>query len=188
MKIILLEGIDGSGKTTAAKQLQYEMIKHNLSCKIMREPDGEFRKLLEGDLSKQAKLMLYLASRAELCKKLKEEKSDIIILDRFTPSTLVYQSTFDLDFLLSADEVARQNIIPDFTFYFEIDFETAIQRIAMRDNYEASEEERQFLFEAKQKYKQAIELLKWNYAVFETSQFSQSGKLLFNLLKEKRII
>ncbi len=102
---ITFEGGDACGKSTQVKLFKEYANLHPLKDKFIfiREPGGtvlgeEIRKLvlnytLDAPVPK-AELMLFLASRAQICEKvivpaLKEGK--IVIADRFYDSTIAYQ-------------------------------------------------------------------------------------------------
>ena len=100
-KIIVFEGIDGSGKTYHINEVSKYLLKRKIKFIKIREPGGTknselIRKLI---LNKKNKfnsftdLMLYFASRSENIEKIikKNYKKKIIILDRFTDSTIAYQ-------------------------------------------------------------------------------------------------
>lgn len=97
---IAFEGIEGSGKTTQARELYRELCSRGLSCLLVREPGdtplGErLRRLLKRqDVTPEAELFLFAAARAELVGKVIApalKQGRIVIADRFSPSTLAYQ-------------------------------------------------------------------------------------------------
>ena len=99
--IITFEGVEGSGKTLHIKNVaKYLKIKKINFIKI-REPGGsknseKIRKLIlnnKSNFNKYTDLLLYLASRSENIEKIikKNYKKSIILIDRFTDSTLAYQ-------------------------------------------------------------------------------------------------
>ena len=99
--IIIFEGIEASGKTTnfniAAKYLK----KKRKSFIKIREPGGsifseKIRKLILNKklkLNSKTDLLLFFAARSENFEKLikKNYKKKIILIDRFTDSTIAYQ-------------------------------------------------------------------------------------------------
>lgn len=190
MKLILIEGIDGTGKTTASKLLRWQLIQEGYTCEIFREPNGEFRKLLtEGNLTFEASLMLFLASRTELCNELKTNKSEFCILDRFSPSTLAYQGLkFDNSFLLSADEIVRNGITPDYTFLMEMSISNCVARIEKRENRIVDKQERKYLSSVKSRYRQAMADLNWNYCVLYPDSDFSTGKRMYDKLRKGGII
>ena len=98
MKVIIIEGPDGCGKTTQVNLLREKIP----SLKYYREPGstavGErLRSILldpeVGDLDPITEAMMFTASRIELYKHIKENSNDddVIIFDRSYISTYVYQ-------------------------------------------------------------------------------------------------
>ena len=99
--LIVFEGIEGTGKTTLINHVSDYFKKENISFVKIREPGGNrnselIRKLI---LNKNNKfnsftdLMLYFAARSENIEKIikKNYSKKIILIDRFTDSTLAYQ-------------------------------------------------------------------------------------------------
>tara|TARA_B100001057_G_scaffold439950_1_gene473536 strand:- start:2001 stop:2612 length:612 start_codon:yes stop_codon:yes gene_type:complete len=98
--VIIFEGIEGSGKTHHISKVADYLKKKNIDFIKIREPGGnlgseKIRKLI---LSKKSKfniitdLLLYLAARNENIQLLKKYyKKKVILIDRFTDSTIAYQ-------------------------------------------------------------------------------------------------
>ncbi len=98
--IIVFEGIEGSGKSFHIKNICKYLRERKLKYLCIREPGGSkyseiIRKLILNNKSKFNKntdLLLYLASRSENIETIKSNiNKKIIIIDRFTDSTLAYQ-------------------------------------------------------------------------------------------------
>ena len=99
--LIIFEGIEGTGKTTLINHVSRFLNKKKIDHIKIREPGGNknselIRKLI---LNKKNKfnsftdLMLYFAARSENIEKIinKYYNKKIILIDRFTDSTLAYQ-------------------------------------------------------------------------------------------------
>lgn len=149
-KFIVVEGCDGSGKTTLIKKLKeyYKKIKKDKII-FLKEPGstklGECirdmilkNKDLE-DISVQTQLYLFMAARIELIEKVikpKLKEGYTVICDRFALSTWVYQNAMDsslsniIKFLI--EDLSRR-IKVDGTIYLSIDASTAISRINNED-------------------------------------------------------
>ena len=148
-KFIVLEGIDGCGKTTQIDSLyrwlpKSGLINKNVNLIKTREPGGsplgiEIRDLiLNNDQlnppSDMTELLLYSADRAEhISKKIlpELEKGNWILSDRFSGSTLAYQGygrEINIDIIKKLDNIVCQNIKPDITFFLEISPEESIFR------------------------------------------------------------
>ena len=99
--IIVFEGIEGSGKSHHIKKIANYLKKKKAKFVKIREPGGsinseKIRRLIlnnKSDLDKFSDLLLYFAARNENIEKIikKNYKKKIILIDRFTDSTLAYQ-------------------------------------------------------------------------------------------------
>ena len=98
--IIVFEGIEGSGKSHHISVVSKYLDKKKRGYIKIREPGGnpsseKIRKLIlnnKSDFNKNTDLLLYLAARSENIKTIKKSyKKKIILIDRFTDSTIAYQ-------------------------------------------------------------------------------------------------
>ncbi|MCX7770770.1 MAG: dTMP kinase [Proteobacteria bacterium] len=100
--LITFEGIEGAGKSTQIKLLEKYFKKIKRDFLVIREPGGtpiseKIREILlnpDHNLENETELFLFLASRAELVKKVIKpalKKNKIVICDRFIDSTMAYQ-------------------------------------------------------------------------------------------------
>ena len=101
-RLITLEGIDNSGKTTQAQKLSNYLKKKGYKVLLVRDPGGteiseKIRKILldkKNSLSASTELFLYLAARQQLVTDIilpALRKNKIVICDRYCDSTLAYQ-------------------------------------------------------------------------------------------------
>ena len=148
-KFIVLEGIDGCGKTTQINELFNWLPKSGLINKKVnliktREPGGSIlgREIRDMILNKNksnspsilTELLLYYADRAEHISKIilpALHNGDWIISDRFSGSTLAYQGygrEISIDIIKKLENIVCQNIKPDITFLLEISPEESILR------------------------------------------------------------
>ena len=145
--LISFEGIDGSGKSTQARLLYDYLRGKGKKVNLYREPGGtqvgeRIREILKGfDVSPVGELFLFEASRAELVLKIKEDLKDggVVILDRFTDSTVAYQGYgrgLDIEFVKRLNDFATGGLKPDITFLLDIDPEEALKRISSKDRFE----------------------------------------------------
>ena len=100
---IVMEGPDGSGKTTQKNLLEQYLKEAGYECLITREPGGtvigeEVRELILNpeykEMSPVTEMLLYAASRAQLVHEVigpALEAGRIVISDRFVDSSIVYQ-------------------------------------------------------------------------------------------------
>jgi len=99
--IITFEGIEGSGKTLHIDNVSRYLKKKKISFVKLREPGGsknseKIRKLIlnnKSNFNRYTDLLLYLAARSENIEKIiiKNYQKKVILIDRFTDSTLAYQ-------------------------------------------------------------------------------------------------
>ena len=98
--IIVFEGIEGSGKSHHIKNVAIYLKKKEREFIQIREPGGnqnseKIRSLIlnnKSTFNKNTDLLLYLASRSENIKLIKDNVGKkIILLDRFVDSTIAYQ-------------------------------------------------------------------------------------------------
>ncbi len=165
-KFIVIEGIDGSGKTTQINQLSTWLNCSNLIPKqnklvITREPGGtklgqSIRTLLL-DTSKAitpdpiTELLLYAADRAQHVNEIIRpslNKGDWVISDRFCGSTLAYQGygrKLDIKLIKNLENIATQGISPDITFLLDIPVEESIKRRKSKKDDRIEREGQDFL-------------------------------------------
>ena len=127
--IIVFEGIEGSGKSFHIKNVQKHLKKHNIKYIKLREPGGSLNseKIRKFILNKNSKLnnltdlFLYMAARNENYHSIikKNYKKKVILIDRFTDSTLAYQHFgmgINKNLIESLNKIILKNITPNFTF------------------------------------------------------------------------
>jgi len=149
---ITFEGGEGCGKSTQARVLWRKLCQQNIPAILTHEPGGtalgnEIRRALkrkrESPISSKAELFLFAASRAQLvaeviCPALEEGK--IVICDRFTHSTSVYQGygrRLDLDIVEIVNNLATQNLKPDLIILLDILPEQGLARKrSLNDRFE----------------------------------------------------
>jgi dTMP kinase len=138
---IVLEGIDGTGKSTQSKQLAEWFRAQGREVVASREPtDGPWGTKIRataatGRLSPQEELDYFLRDRREHVEELIAPAlaaGKVVILDRYYFSTMAYQGSRGVDPV----EIRRQNEVfapvPDLLFILDLDVETALTRIGGR--------------------------------------------------------
>ena len=163
---ITFEGGEGSGKTTQIQQLK-EWIESSIGsvnlC-MTREPGGTIEAesirtlLLNGAASKwqpATEAMMMSASRHEHVIHVIEpalSRGDIVICDRFTDSTHVYQGYVggvDNVLLDGLDQLSCQGLVPDLTLLLDIDSNAGLARIIQRGIAESRFESKGVTFHQK---------------------------------------
>ena len=139
---ITLEGPDGGGKTTQAQQLARWFRLYGRETVITREPGGtataeSIRELVLDpalDLSPETETLLQLAARADHVDQVIRpalEAGKVVICDRFTDSTMVYQGILrdmDLDQLRKLNDFATRGLRPDVTLLLDGDPRELVKR------------------------------------------------------------
>jgi len=127
--IIVFEGIEGSGKSLHINHVAAYLKKRHRKYIKIREPGGsrnseKIRKLIlsnKSNFDKITDLLLYLAARNENIVNIikKNIGKKIILIDRFTDSTLAYQHYgmgIDINFINTINNFLLKNIKVSFTF------------------------------------------------------------------------
>ena len=126
--IIVFEGIEGSGKSHHISRVSKYLDRKKITYIKIREPGGnsnseKIRKLIlnkKSNFNVLTDLLLYLAARSENIQQIKKYyKKKIILIDRFTDSTIAYQHYgmgISLKFINIMNKFLLKNIKPDFTF------------------------------------------------------------------------
>ena len=142
--IIVFEGIEGSGKSHHISFVSKYLTKKKISHIKIREPGSnvnseKIRKLIlnnKSDFNKNTDLLLYMAARSEnidLIKKSYNKK--IILIDRFTDSTIAYQHYgmgVDLNLIETLNKYLLKNIKVSFTFLNIVNKKNLQKRLKQR--------------------------------------------------------
>ena len=154
---ISFEGLDGSGKTTQMRRLAKRLRARGHVVLETVEPGGteiggKIRQVLldaaNQELSPTAELLLYFASRAQNVDERigpALRRCEIVLADRFTDSTLVYQGCgrgLGAETVLALDRIACRGLKPDLTLLVDIDVETSLARARARNAAEPAGETR----------------------------------------------
>lgn len=142
-KLITLEGIDNSGKSTQAKKVFSYLRRKGYPVILVREPGGteiseKIRKILLSQknhkMSPKTELLLYEAARAQLVEEVISpalKRGKIVIGDRFYDSTTAYQAYargIDLNLIQKLNRFAASGIVPDMTIVMDLKPEAALGR------------------------------------------------------------
>ena len=148
-KFIVIEGIDGCGKTTQIEEISRwiptsGLLRGDSKLVKTREPGGsslgkKLRNLIldnnkENKPSSLTELLLYSADRAEHISKIISpalENKDWVLSDRFCDSTLAYQGygrNINIDIIKNIESIVCQGEYPDLTIFLEISAEESLLR------------------------------------------------------------
>ena len=142
--IIVFEGIEGSGKSHHISVVSKYLTKKKISHIKIREPGGnpnseKIRKLIlnnRSNFNQNTDLLLYMAARSEnvdLIKKSYNKK--IILIDRFTDSTIAYQHFgmgVDINLIETLNKYLLKNIKVNFTFLNIVNKKNLQERLKLR--------------------------------------------------------
>ena len=145
---ITIEGGDGAGKSTQIANIEKYFINLGYKCHITREPGGtpigeKLREILlnpnNKEMSATTEMMIYAASRAQhVAEVIKPaiERGEVVICDRYVDSSIAYQA-YGRNLGEAVQEVnayAIGEVMPDITFWMDIDPEAGRKRIGTREN------------------------------------------------------
>ena len=149
---ITFEGGEGCGKSTQSRLLLKKLEQQNVPVVLTHEPGGtalgnELRRALKrrwgSFISPQAELFLLAASRAQLVAELIRpalEEGKVVLCDRFTHSTMVYQGYgrgLDFTAIKMVNNMATRNLNPDLIILLDISPEQGLARKqSLKDRFE----------------------------------------------------
>ena len=149
---ITFEGGEGCGKSTHSRLLLKKLEQHNIPVVLTHEPGGtalgdELRKALKkkrgSSISPQAELFLVAASRAQLVSEVIRpalQEGKVVICDRFTYSTMVYQGYgrgLDFTAIKMVNNMATMHLNPDLVILLDIPPEQGLARKhSLKDRFE----------------------------------------------------
>jgi dTMP kinase len=147
---ITFEGPDGSGKSSQLKMLGERLRAEGREVLETAEPGGtpigsQIRRVLLDEKNKElcatAELLLMFASRAQNVDQYilpALSKGSIVLCDRFTDSSLVYQGMargLGAEVVYEVDRIACRGLVPDLTLVIDIDSETGLRRARERSDH-----------------------------------------------------
>lgn len=135
-RFVVLEGIDGSGKTTQAHMLAGWLRKRGVPALVTCEPShGPVGKIIRG-LAKRVgpreEVALFARDRRDHTERVivpALRNGEVVICDRYFYSSLAYQGAMGVD----SEEIIRLNrgnvVVPDLVFILEIPVHASLNRI-----------------------------------------------------------
>ncbi len=140
---ITFEGIEGCGKTTQIQLLKEFLEGRGFKVVTTREPGGtpigdKIRSILldscNSEIDLKTELLLYQAARAQHVKNVIQpslQNGNVVICDRFTDATLVYQGyaqELSKDFIVLLNQFVTDTLIPDLTILIDCPVEIGLKR------------------------------------------------------------
>ena len=144
-RLIVLEGLDGVGKTTQAALLGAWLDAVGVPYRAVREPGGTpvgeaIREVAlartELDVGPESELLLILAARAAVVRDVIRPalaEGRVVLADRYALSTLAYQVRgrgLDEEAVRRANELATGGLAPDLSVVLDLPLEESIERAA----------------------------------------------------------
>ena len=190
---IVLEGIDGAGKTTQVEKLDNILKKKGYKSKVIREPtnspEGQLirQKLQDpnstSDINQQILTLLFATDRLTLKEEIlnaKESQEIILLSDRSFYSSIAYQDNSSIDTQWIFD-VNKYTPRPDLTIILDINEELAIKRC---DNDECFENI-QFLEKTRKNYHELIETEENMILIDASQELDEVQNNIIKVIEEK---
>jgi dTMP kinase len=190
---LVIEGIDGAGKSTLCGVLEKELTERGYKVKVTQEPThdeiGSF--IREGrvkDISQRAEALLFTADRAVHTERILKwvEENNIVICDRYFASTVAYQSSglngeaLDREWLISLNRPIM--VIPDLTVLLDIDPKKGLSRIGERGELSKYEESK-YLENTRREYLRLADEFDFFIIDAEESQTEIADKIIAELME-----
>ncbi|MBS1858035.1 MAG: dTMP kinase [Acidobacteria bacterium] len=149
--------MDGSGKTTQMHRLADRLRAAGRTVLVTAEPGGPpiaraIRRIIldaaNTEMSSVAEVLLYFASRAQNVDQWIRpalERGEVVLSDRFTDSSVVYQGVgrgLGVATILDLDRIACRGLKPDLTILVDVDPEPSLARARARNAAEPHPETR----------------------------------------------
>jgi dTMP kinase len=151
--LVVLEGIEGVGKSTQLRHLATHLEKHGAVVCAVREPGGtvagdEIRRLLldpSSHLDGRTEALLFMASRAQLVADVIRPalaRGEFVLADRFFLSTYAYQVAgrgLPEEDVRRANALATGGLVPDLTLLLDLPAGAGLERAARRSEHDRIE-------------------------------------------------
>ena len=196
--IIVFEGIEGTGKSHHINIASKYLKKNGKRFIRIREPGGsknseKIRRLIlnnESTFNKYTDLLLYLSARSENIELIKKNiGKKIILIDRFTDSTIAYQHYgmgINLDFIKNINNFLLKDISIDFTFLNTVSQKNMRKRLIKRKNLNRYDKFNSNFYDKVQKG--FVKILKKNpkkyMKINSNLEINQNEKIILNKIKD----
>ncbi len=198
--VIVFEGIETSGKSTNFNIAVNYLRKKRKNFIKLREPGGsifseKIRKILLNKkikLNNKTDLMLFYAARSENFQKLIKNnyKKKIILIDRFTDSTIAYQHfgmNIDLNIIKLLNKFIIGNFKPDITFLSTVNIKNLKSRLNSRLKLDRYDKFKLNFYSNVQKGYYKISKNNKNYIVIDSNKktIREAKKIIISNLEKK---
>jgi dTMP kinase len=156
---IVFEGGEGCGKSTQGRALCRRLSKDGFRVVLTREPGGtglgervrrHLKKSNGPPISPLAELFLIASARAQMVSQVVSpalEQGQMVVCDRFTPSTLAYQGYgrgLDMDTLRAVNDAATGGLSPELVVLLDVPVDAGLSRKKGREKDRFESESRAF--------------------------------------------
>lgn len=185
-KFLVLEGTEGTGKSTNLEFISEKITAAGIDLIITREPGGtplaeEIREILltprEEKVDAVTELLLIFAARAQHLSQVIQPALDAgkwVLSDRFTDATFAYQGggrKLPKDLILELEIMVQKELQPDLVFYLDVDVAIGLQRARERADPDRFEQEELAFFEdVRAAYLARISAAPERYFIVDASQ------------------
>lgn len=173
-KLIVFEGIDGSGKSTQIELLRQTLKERKIPFYVTMEPSERpigsmIRQILTGKAHADPKVIAALFTADRLDHLLNEvngiahmvEQGMLVLMDRYYFSSYAYQSVdAPMDWVIQANALSAQTLRPAVNIFLDVDAEDALERITKNRGRTELFEEKERLIQVRERYMEAFEKLK----------------------------
>ena len=157
---IVLEGGEGCGKSTQARLLYRRLLEEDYPSLLLYEPGGtslgeQVRRLLMAQhgkvtISPMAELLLFSAARSELVQQViypALAEGQVVVCDRYTPSTIAYQGYgrgMPLETIDQVNRLSTGGMEPDLVVLLDMKPEEGLHRKSEEERQRFEEESLEF--------------------------------------------
>lgn len=183
---LTIEGIEGVGKSTAARFIQNLLSQQSLPYIATREPGGTevaeaIRKILlikrQEPVYPETELLLFFAGRMQHIQQVilpALTQGLWVICDRFTDATYAYQCggrQMDEHFIESLEKNIQKDLQPDLTLLLDAPHSIGHSRIQLRGETDRIEQEREAFFQrVREKYLERAQMYSERYRVIDAGK------------------
>lgn len=182
-KLIVMEGIDGCGKSSVLKMIEEAYSGSDIL--LLREPGStkiseKIREILldpeNKNMDRWCEAYLYAASRAQLVQEVIKPALNlgkIVIVDRFIDSSLIYQGigrNCGIEEIKRLNQFALDGLKAELTFLFDCPAETALNRRADRICDRIEKEDLQFFEKIREGYLRKAKVKKRRYIIIDATK------------------
>ena len=196
--IIVFEGIEGSGKSYHIAKVSKFLDKKKINYIKIREPGGslnseKIRRLIlnkKSNFNVQTDLLLYLAARSENINLIKKfYKKKIILIDRFTDSTIAYQHYgmgIDLKIINIINKFLLKEIKVNFTFLNIVNKKNLLHRLKKRKSLNRYDQfDANFYNKVQKGFLKMSKLNKKSYKIIDSNlDIKKNEDLIINQIKK----